>query len=525
MKPILSIFFFAIAISASGQNYNCLQSGPKNYFINGNSYVRGIRIDSVRASGSDSIFYPYRTQRISNYIGGLGPATVDTFGASWLGKNVIKQPDGTFVFDNYWDTVFIKSQAHTGDSWIFFNDTTSIYYTATVTSEDTMTILGSLDSVKKITITADSAGFPYPLDPVNNFHILLSKNNGFAQIFDLYTFPYHRPNYHLPYSNFIRWYDYYLDVLLGNLGTGDIPELDNEPDTLNSIFHLFRFHNPTLREIYDFNIGDVYEYDYSVLYSWPMFSDENTVDSITGKTTTPYSVTYTGSQHNKKVVTDATTTPPVTTTTYTSYPFGQAADTSVLIDPKTMPEEWNSGYLLHYYPNLFLIYCDSPASYQIDVDYHGGGFVPLDIGSTATYSYSIYSVGFGLSYQVTSEEYAEMYGLPYQELQYVYYQKNGSECGSFQNASVEVPTINRQDVIYILPNPAKDHIDITSDHPFAPNTFITVYDMSGRSVFRTQAEQQNVLTVSTASWVDGLYMVIVQDSTGIIGKEKVVIVR
>ena len=77
--------------------------------------------------------------------------------------------------------------------------------------------------------------------------------------------------------------------------------------------------------------------------------------------------------------------------------------------------------------------------------------------------------------------------------------------------------------IAVSPNPATDHINITSDRPFVPNTFITVYDMSGRSVFRTLAEQQNSLTINTSEWIDGLYMIIIQDNSGIIKKEKMVV--
>ena len=525
MKPILTGLLLAITLSASAQNYNCLQFGPKNYFISGNNYVRGIRIDSVSSSGADTIYHPYRTQRISNYLTGF--INIDTFGASWLGKNVVKHADGTFAFDNIWDTVFIKAQAHIGDSWIFFNDTTPIYYTATLTAEDTMTVLGILDSVKRITISADSAGSPYTIDPVNNFQIVLSKNNGFVQVFDLYTFPYHRPlgiHFQLPSVDFIRWYDYYLDVLLDNLGTGDLPPLDHEPDTTNSVFHLFPFHNPTLMEIYDFAIGDVYAYDYSVLYSSPVMTDEYTIDSITGKTTTPFSVSYTGSTHTRSQTTNESSTPPVITTNHTSGLYALNADTSLLINRETMPEEWNSGYLLHFFPKLFPGYmnCDSPASYEVDIDYRGGGFEITGDGMLPTYSYTTYSIGYSVSYQITAIEDGAMYGAPYQELQYAYYHKNSTDCGELQNFTA-VSIIGNNSVVRVSPNPATDHIDITSDQPFAPNTFITVYDMSGRFVFRTHAEQQSVLTINTADWIDGLYIVIVQDNTGIIKKEKVVV--
>jgi hypothetical protein len=105
MRALISIIFLACSATLSAQNYDCLQFGPKNYFINGSGDVRGIRIDSIHTSGSDTIFYPYRTVRMSDYI--LGSTNIDSFGGSWLGKNVIKQADGTFLFDNIWDTLII----------------------------------------------------------------------------------------------------------------------------------------------------------------------------------------------------------------------------------------------------------------------------------------------------------------------------------------------------------------------------------------------------------------------------------
>ncbi len=81
MKPVFFIALFVFCNYVThAQNYNCLQFGPKNYFINAENYVRGIRIDSVRSVGSDTLYFPYRTRRIKNYF--VIPET-DTMGASW----------------------------------------------------------------------------------------------------------------------------------------------------------------------------------------------------------------------------------------------------------------------------------------------------------------------------------------------------------------------------------------------------------------------------------------------------------
>ncbi len=70
MKALFSFLFLLFFwLSANAQNYDCLQYGPKNYFINSYSYVRGIRIDSTRTFGGDSVYYPYRTTRIADTMG------------------------------------------------------------------------------------------------------------------------------------------------------------------------------------------------------------------------------------------------------------------------------------------------------------------------------------------------------------------------------------------------------------------------------------------------------------------------
>jgi len=188
MKKLLYSVILLVAFynSSFAQNWQCLQYGPKHYFINGNNYLRGIRIDSVQTDGANTIYYPYKTARKLDYPESTIAGNV---AGSWLGCKVIEEPDGIFLFDNMWnDTVVIKTLANVGDTWPFFNDTSQISYTATVTSLGTMVVLGAMDSVKTITITADSGGISNPLDPVNNFQLILSKNNGFVQVCDLYTF-------------------------------------------------------------------------------------------------------------------------------------------------------------------------------------------------------------------------------------------------------------------------------------------------------------------------------------------------
>jgi len=42
-------------------------------------------------------------------------------------------------------------------------------------------------------------------------------------------------------------------------------------------------------------------------------------------------------------------------------------------------------------------------------------------------------------------------------------------------------------------------------------------------IFRINNDMQNTFSINTSSFPDGLYMVIIQDNTGIIQKQKIVI--
>jgi len=152
-KHFLCLLLSLSTLIVRAQNYQCVKAGAKQYFSNLEGYLRGMRIDSVSTVGPDIVYYPFHTAR--GYYGPLASLPLNYGGASWFGSKIIQKPDGTFLFNTFWnDTVLIKTQAHTGDSWIFYNDTTNLYYKASLIAEDTVTIGGVLDSVKTIRINA-----------------------------------------------------------------------------------------------------------------------------------------------------------------------------------------------------------------------------------------------------------------------------------------------------------------------------------------------------------------------------------
>lgn len=118
----------------------------------------------------------------------------DTFAAFWLGRKCVRRPDGTDLYSNgAEDTVFIRTRAQLGESWILSKDANGHIFHATVTSLDTTTIDGSLDSVKTASIQAYAAGQPV-LNHYNSTRLRWSKQKGWVAALDLYTFPNRAPS-------------------------------------------------------------------------------------------------------------------------------------------------------------------------------------------------------------------------------------------------------------------------------------------------------------------------------------------
>ena len=531
MKKIslLSIFLLTI-LSSHAQNYQCLQSGVIPCYTNGDGYLRGMRTDSVRTSGSDVVYYPYHTERKSNYIPGTGPSTDDIAGSSWLGKKVTAQPDGTFIFNNYWDTVVIKSQAHLGDSWIFFNDTTPIDYIASISVVDTMSILGSVDSIKKISISSDSAGFAHPIDPLNNFSIILSKNHGFVQVFDLYTFPYHQANrasYNMYASHYyFRGYDFYLDALLGNLGTCDVCPGDRYVDTNNSVFHLINFANPTMMQLYDFAAGDVYESNdiFSTLSPSGNYT-KLIIDSIISKTAAAYSDTYEIHEYVKTI------TPVFSgsgsfirdTFSYSYTALAPAYDTSLFLHlNRAMPEEYNGAGIVHYHPNTTAgtLPCYYAAIYTIDQDAGSTTFGYNDIAYEPSQYTKTYYTGYG--------EYGIYATMPVPETeenkQLSYVLRSGTTCfGSYNPIVAAVNNISQNgSTLSIFPNPANNELTIKTTG-ILPYT-ISIHNIIGQEVSTLHTTQQQQI-INTENLPAGLYNRTVTDEIGYRQTEKVSIVH
>lgn len=486
-KYILTTLSILLALTGFAQNYDCFQSG-RNYFVNSNYYLRAIRIDSTVSVGGNTIYYPFHTPR-GNYT--VNP-NLDSTGGSWLGKRVIKQPDGTYYFDNIWnDTVAIKTQANVGDSWIFFNDTTSRYYMALLQSKDTMTVLGSLDSVKTILVIAHDISGIVQSDPVDSFPIILSKNHGFVQIFDLYTFPYHPAN--ATYNGEIDYFLFYV-VNMGGLTRSSL------------IFKLVDFQNPTIQQLYNWSVGDVYEYVYcGDEYPQPMCDPYGEIgyDSVINVENYGSNTEYTFTGFFNKL--NGTPFYPSGYTTHIN-PIDSFNTANVLLmDTLYLPEQFAPGgnYFFKYYSPNDTSFCYTSPRYAWYSSSLAGSTYYAFIESADHY---IYKMGLGLIEKFNSN--ADAHFIVY-DTALIYCKRNNDGCGNFINLGVKAAKTTGAFKIY--PNPATDELYI--EEPTKNKFSYIMYNVLGQKVFSVDNVYEKAI-INIAALPTGMYYLTINDNTG-----------
>jgi len=501
VKKLLLLILITACLIAKGQNYQCLQAGVKHYFTNGNGYLRGIRIDSVTTMGDTTVYYPFHTPRGAyNPSAPLSDTMFDNNGGSWLGKRVLQKNDGTFIFDSYWnDSVIIKTQANPGDSWMFYRDTSTLYYEATMLGIDTITVLGTLDSIKTIMITARNPFGIVTSDPLDSFKIMISKNNGFVQVFDLYTFPYHKPG-----STYHPGLDYFVDKSTLNYLNIYYPE-GVSPASFITIFSLVDFINPNDQQLHNWDTGDVIESCYGCNFTIVPFGPLNhtyILDTIVSKSVSGLITSYSFSGSYYHCVYPY---PCSLINNASVYSFSSAI--YPIADSNYFPEEHLPGYFVFYFP-FDSAYCKVSPAY-IHVPY-------ILTGDAFGYEFSCYKLGIGR----TLYNYADLdNGIGEADL-LTYYKINGISCGTYTNDKV----INQNLLPYkiqIFPNPATEELTIktTLTQPYT----ITLQNMLGETVqtLRTAGQKQ---TINVSSLPAGVYNVSITEDGGSRYNEKVVVI-
>ena len=267
-KPILILFvIFHFYVRLSAQDYQSVRSDFKHYFRAANGVFKGMKTDSVKMTGSDSVIYNFRTYR-ENLSSGCA---VMPFAPSWLGDKVIVRTDGTnLLFNKHKDTITINTKAAINDSWTVLHLMGGQKITGKIISITQETILGQTDSVKTIRLEKqDQSGMPLA-DTINGKEICLGKRLGLTKTLDFFAFP---------------------------SDTAQLNLLGMENPVVG-------YTVPTWGQIYDFEIGDEFHYEYTTVDNgspyWSnnchgavSFKNSKTIETITAKTQGQDSVTYT----------------------------------------------------------------------------------------------------------------------------------------------------------------------------------------------------------------------------------------
>ncbi len=402
----------------------------------------------------------------------------DSARGSWLGERVVKTIEGDFIFDNYWgNNVTIKTNVPVGSSWVLYSDSGSVYYQAQMLTTDTMSVLGVVDSVKRILITAhDSMGIVVT-DPLDSFQIILSKNYGFVQVLDLYTFPYHKVD-----SVYQSGLDFFLDFSTWPYNYASSG--GNPPSRDISIYKIINFINPNDAQLYNWNVGDIYEYSYEegTFYGlYPPTMVYYTLDTIVNKVITGHTTTYAINESSFQY------SPPSQVHYANSYSVN---DTNYsLLSRDYMPEErtyYSLSMPIYYFPDDTQWCVQSPAYYFSST-----------WGGIRTY----YKLGLSLVTVFSASPNPDYY---YDRL--IYYNR-GSNCGGIV-WPVGINAPDKLQLLQIFPNPATNKLTISGSQPIGG---VEIFNMVGQKMLSAQILLQNT-ELDISQFPPGVYLVRINNS-------------
>jgi len=181
-------------ISTFAQNYQTIDPNRTALFVYEDHYswsdkrITSLYVDSVKLE-SDKVFYPYRT------IDCLDVDCVDSkhnktdTASCWVGKKVIIKSDGTNIyFNNYSDSIVIRTQAKLNEKWIVFPSYDTKIEAEVIKIEATTT-LGQPDSVKTILFRVLMNPYNETFD-IDNQTVSISKNYGWIETINFKLFPF-----------------------------------------------------------------------------------------------------------------------------------------------------------------------------------------------------------------------------------------------------------------------------------------------------------------------------------------------
>ncbi len=193
MKKIILSALLLVPFLLQAQNYtNICSPGPTYYKKMATNQVKAYKTTSysIPAAG-DTIFYSFATIRDT------AADCQDTTKGSILGRKIYRHSND-FIFNFFnkkMDTIYIHCKALLNDVWRFTPLSMGTYLEAKVVSVGQDTVMGVLDEVKKIELTAKRNDGTVIPNPWNGKYLKLSKNYGLVRTFDMNNVPYDTTNF------------------------------------------------------------------------------------------------------------------------------------------------------------------------------------------------------------------------------------------------------------------------------------------------------------------------------------------
>jgi len=448
MKHLLtSVILSLLFLGALAQEFQSVNSGRIAYFLFAGYDFSFLKIDSLKESNGDSIFYPSRSLEYVDY------RCYSRFAPSWTGSKIIVQNDGTNIYFNHNnDSIVIKTKAKLNEKWIAYQIAGSISIMAEVIEYKYDSVLGLEDSVKTIHFQVfDSAANPVD-NPVNQMQLMLSQHYGWTKALNFNLFPNLEADEYYPEQ-------YFQSCELIGLSNPNVGR-----------------QNLTWFDVHDFDPGDVlhvYETNYNCCGTPTCkMLHRRTIYTYLDRADYPDSIVY----HVDREIHEVTTQYPDTVSVKVFYdtisqvvkPYPQF---DMLLGELLLSDGGTQIDLIRQYTNLGqeCKYFSGTLNYENDscwkfLSYYGGG--P---------SYNIKGLGGGYY------DYNEICSRSLRELQY--YKKGNNEWGTpFNFTGVE--TLHTQKEVKVYPNPASETVYIEINGYAGPIIF-ELYSADGNRVLTT----------------------------------------
>lgn len=194
MKTVLAILLvIGTTAFASAQNYQLIKPNQEVHFAHFENFTTNIflsiRIDSTHTAGANTIYFNHKVLSPIPVNPPNNCSFIET-SSSWIGDRIDRQVNGDYFFFNQNnESILIKTLAPLNSNWTCYTFPNGDYIEATITSKDTTTILGILDSIKTLTLQVKDNSNASINHPFNGKEIKFSKTQGLIKFYPMLDFP------------------------------------------------------------------------------------------------------------------------------------------------------------------------------------------------------------------------------------------------------------------------------------------------------------------------------------------------